>query len=78
VKAGAIVQNMAAWTKFTAVALFITFGFFFGHGSVAHFTQTVAGGRSTAVGFGVALIAVFWTFDGWVFAGYVSGEVQRP
>jgi basic amino acid/polyamine antiporter, APA family len=78
VKAGAIVQNMAAWTKFTAVALFIAFGFFFGHGSVAHFTQTVAGGRSTAVGFGVALIAVFWTFDGWVFAGYVSGEVQRP
>jgi APA family basic amino acid/polyamine antiporter len=78
VKAGAIVQNMAAWTKFTAVAIFIAFGFVFGHGSAAHFTQAAAGSRSTAVGFGVALIAVFWTFDGWVFAGYVSGEVQRP
>jgi basic amino acid/polyamine antiporter, APA family len=78
VKAGAVVQNMAAWTKFTAVALFIGVGFLFGHGSAAHFTKALAGSHATAVGFGIALIAVFWTFDGWVFAGYVSGEVHRP
>ena len=78
VKAGAIMQNLAAWTKFGAVALFIVVGFLLGHGSAAHFTQAAASGKSTAVGFGIALIAVFWTFDGWVFAGYVSGEVQRP
>src|SRR5690242_2609718 len=63
VKAGAVVQNMAAWTKFTAVALFLALGFLFGHGSASHFTATAVGDRSTAVGFGVALIAVFWTFD---------------
>jgi len=78
VKAGAVVQNMAAWTKFTAVALFLALGFLFGHGSASHFTATAVGDRSTAVGFGVALIAVFWTFDGWVFAGYVAGEVRKP
>lgn len=78
VKAGSVMQNLAAWTKFTAVALFIAIGFVFGHGSAAHFTTAAAGGYSSAVGFGIALIAVFWTFDGWVFAGYISGEVKQP
>jgi basic amino acid/polyamine antiporter, APA family len=78
VKAGAVVQNVVAYSKFVAVALFIGVGFLLGHGSAAHFTQAAAGARSSAVGFGVALIAVFWTFDGWVFAGYVAGEVQQP
>ncbi len=29
-------------------------------------------------GFGVAMIAVFWVYDGWVYITWVAGEVQRP
>jgi APA family basic amino acid/polyamine antiporter len=29
-------------------------------------------------GFGVALIAVFWAFDGWVYITWVAGEVKNP
>ena len=29
-------------------------------------------------GVGVALIAVFWAFDGWVYITWVSGEVKDP
>ena len=28
--------------------------------------------------FGVALIAVFWAYDGWVYITWVSGEVKEP
>ena len=29
-------------------------------------------------GFGVALIAVFWVYDGWVYITWVAGEVKQP
>src|SRR5207248_11555600 len=29
-------------------------------------------------GIGVALIAVFWAFDGWVYITWVAGEVKDP
>ena len=29
-------------------------------------------------GFGVALIAVFWAFDGWVYITWVAGEIKNP
>jgi len=27
---------------------------------------------------GVALIAVFWAYDGWVYITWVAGEVKEP
>lgn len=30
------------------------------------------------VGFGVALIAVLWAYDGWHFLSFAAGEVKRP
>ena len=29
-------------------------------------------------GFGVALIGVFWAFDGWVYITWVAGEIKNP
>ena len=29
-------------------------------------------------GFGIALIAVFWVYDGWVYITWVAGEVKDP
>ena len=49
------------------------------------FTATATGGLSLGLSsgqllsaFGVALIAVFWAYDGWVYITWVSGEVKDP
>ena len=85
---GALLQNLATWAKFAAMSAFIFLGFTLGKGSWSHFTS--AGSGATAglmVGlsagqlisaFGVALIAVFWAYDGWIYITWVSGEVKDP
>jgi basic amino acid/polyamine antiporter, APA family len=34
--------------------------------------------RTYLNGFGIALIAVFWVYDGWVYITWVAGEVKDP
>ncbi|HWR15967.1 MAG TPA: amino acid permease [Terriglobales bacterium] len=79
-----ILQNTATWLKYAALAVFIIFGFIFGKGSWSNFAPagvTEAFG-SGFYGFmsvlGVAFIAVFWTYDGWVYVSWVAGEVKQP
>ena len=82
---GAILQNLATWAKFAAMAAFVILGFAIGKGDWHHFSP--APGQSLTLGlstgqlvsaFGVALIAVFWAYDGWVYITWVSGEVKDP
>ncbi len=88
---GAILQNVATWMKFAAVAAFVTLGFAFGKGAWSHFGESGAAAGAHAAGltmgltpwqlvsaFGVGLIAVFWAYDGWVYITWVSGEVKDP
>jgi basic amino acid/polyamine antiporter, APA family len=85
---GAILQNVATWAKFGAIAAFVILGFAIGKGDWHHFTTqewgTVHGltmGMSAGQllsAFGVALIAVFWAYDGWVYITWVAGEVTEP
>jgi basic amino acid/polyamine antiporter, APA family len=88
---GAVLQNIATWLKFLAMAAFVLLGFAVGKGSWSHFTQTgvAAGARASGLlmggslsslmgAFGVALIAVFWAYDGWVYITWVAGEVKEP
>jgi APA family basic amino acid/polyamine antiporter len=84
---GAILQNVATWAKFLAMTAFVILGFAIGKGSWANFTHhagTAAGitmGMSSsqlASALGVALIAVFWAYDGWVYVTWVAGEVKDP
>jgi APA family basic amino acid/polyamine antiporter len=85
---GAILQNVATWAKFGAMAAFVILGFAIGKGDWHHFTThewgTVHGltmGMSAGQllsAFGVALIAVFWAYDGWVYITWVAGEVKEP
>ena len=83
VKRAAIVQNIAGWAKYAALAAFVIFGFVVGHGSWSNF-HAAATPTSAAFGlpiisaFGVALIGVFFAYDGWVYIGQAAGEVQRP
>src|SRR5262249_11596817 len=69
VKKGAILQNVATWAKFSAIGGFVVLGLLLGHGSWSHYSQpipAVPGGPGLLTAIGVALIAVFWTYDGWV------------
>src|ERR1700719_2368976 len=82
---GTILQNLATWAKFAAMAAFVILGFAIGKGDWHHFTAPP--GQSLSLGlspgqlisaFGVALIAVFWAYDGWVYVTWVAGEVKDP
>lgn len=76
-----ILQNIATWTKFAALAVFLVLGFTLGKGDWSNFTNSIPGDLNSAAllsGFGIAMIAVFWTYDGWVYITWVAGEVKRP
>lgn len=82
---GALLQNVATWAKFVAMAAFVILGFAIGKGDWHHFTAGAAHGLSLGVSsgqllsaFGIALIAVFWAYDGWVYIGWVAGEMKEP
>jgi basic amino acid/polyamine antiporter, APA family len=82
---GAVLQNIATWAKFVAMAAFVILGFAIGKGDWHHFTVGTSHGLSLGVSsgqllsaFGVALIAVFWAYDGWVYIGWVAGEMKDP
>lgn len=76
-----ILQNLATWVKFAALAAFLLLGFSLGHGNWSNFTHVPAEHydlRTLLSGFGIALIAVFWVYDGWVYITWVAGEVKEP
>jgi APA family basic amino acid/polyamine antiporter len=65
------------------MAMFVIFGFLIGKGAFSNFTISAPGATSMASwagisGFGVALISVFWAYDGWVYVGLAAGEVKNP
>lgn len=77
---GATLQNVATWAKFAAIAVFVALGVTVGRGDWSHYTRPVAmpAAASLASALGVALIAVFWAYDGWVYITWVAGEVKNP
>ncbi len=80
IRRAAILQNLAGIAKVGALAAFIVLGLTIGKGSAAHFSSSTAmnigPGLSSRVG--VALIAVFWAYDGWIYLTYVAGEIKNP
>jgi APA family basic amino acid/polyamine antiporter len=82
---GVILQNVSTWLKYAALAIFVLLGFTLGHGhwSNLHFagglTQILHPGLHAFLSaMGVAFIAVFWCYDGWVFVAWTSGEIKDP
>lgn len=76
-----ILQNLATWVKFSALGAFLLLGFVLGHGSLSNFFPSPPqhyDARTLLNGFGIALIAVFWVYDGWVYITWVAGEVKEP
>jgi APA family basic amino acid/polyamine antiporter len=84
VKRAANFQNVSTWLKYGALAVFVALGFAIGRGSAAHFhplgiRQAFAGGMYPLLSAaGVAFIAVFWCYDGWVYVSWAAGEIRDP
>ncbi|MFQ5789390.1 MAG: APC family permease [Acidobacteriota bacterium] len=79
-RSGAIVQNVSTFLKVTALAALILLGFWFARGSVLDISlETYPGeGVSLLSGFGVALIAVIWSYDGFINLTFSAGEIKDP
>ena len=82
-KRGSALINVATWAKFAAMGIFVLLGLAIGKGSWSNYAVSLPLDQPASVshvisGFGVALIAVFWAFDGWVYVTWVSGEIKNP
>lgn len=77
------IQNIATWIKYFGIAGFVLLGFAFGKGDWSHFhtggiRETFSGGLYPLMSAaGVAFIAVFWSYDGWVYVSAVGGEIRN-
>src|SRR3974390_2394113 len=82
-KRGSALINVATWAKFAAMGIFVLLGLAIGKGSWSNYAVSLRVDQPASLshvisGFGVALIAVFWAFDGWVYVTWVSGEIKNP
>lgn len=75
---GAAVQNASTAAKVIALAGLALLALAFGDGAAG----ALAGAPSFAVlswgGFGVALVAALWAYDGWADLTFMAGEVRDP
>ena len=72
---GRFLQNVLALLKVSAIVLLVAAGFAAAHGSISNLTS---GDHATAVGWGLALVPVMFTYSGWNAAAYVAEEVRDP
>ncbi|GIS56610.1 MAG: hypothetical protein CM1200mP1_05480 [Candidatus Neomarinimicrobiota bacterium] len=80
VKSGARFQNWFTFTKIASISIVILLGFFLDGGSTQNLSPFFSEQSfSSLIGpLGLAMVAVLWTFDGWIFITYVAGEVKNP
>jgi len=77
---GKTIQNVITVVKIGTILVLIAVGLTMGKGTPVDFSLSpihMSFGRMLA-GFGVALIAVSWAFDGWHNLNYVAGEIRKP
>ncbi len=80
IKAGALVQNGFTLIKIAALLLLGLLSFLLTNGTPGNFQPIWPPGEfSNMLGpLGIALIAVLWSYDGWIEITYVAGEVKDP
>ena len=80
VRFGAKFQNLFTYTKIAAIVIIIFLGILLEGGSSENFFPILTDKSfSSLMGpLGLAMVAVLWTFDGWIFVTYVAGEVKDP
>jgi APA family basic amino acid/polyamine antiporter len=72
---GRFLQNLLALLKVSAILILVVAGLTAAHGDVGHLR---GGDHATAVGWGLALVPVMFTYSGWNAAAYVAEEVRDP
>ena len=80
VKSGARFQNIFTMAKLAAIIGIIILGITMEGGSINNFSPLISDKSfSSMIGpLGLAMIAVLWTFDGWIFVTYVASEIKDP
>jgi len=83
IKSGSVVQNIFTFLRLGSVAAIVIFGLTMGKkAGITNLDQLFAGGPggvfSTLKLFGLALIAVLWTYDGWYAANCTAEEIKKP
>lgn len=82
IRSGSLVQNFFSALKIAAILLLVIGGLFFARLSpdadaVADAALNMPGGFSLLSAFGISLIAVLWTFDGWYAVNCVASEIRN-
>jgi APA family basic amino acid/polyamine antiporter len=77
---GKSVQNVLTVTKIATIIVIIIFGLAVGMKNPIDLNMAPAGMdfSQIMIGFGIALIAISWAFDGWNNINYVAGEIKNP
>ena len=75
---GAAVENATTAAKVLALAGLSIIAFVFARGLSGALSQPLALAPRSWGGFGVALIAVLWAYDGWADLTFMAGEVREP
>ena len=75
---GAAVQNVSTAAKVLALVGFALLAFAVGDPQGGAFARPVAVTPLSWSGFGIALVAVMWAYDGWADLTFLGGEVRDP
>ena len=75
---GAMLNNAATAAKVFALAGIAVVAFLFGDPAQGALSGPVSFEPLSWGGFGVALIAVLWAYDGWADLTFIAGEVRDP
>ncbi|QZN93269.1 amino acid permease [Limosilactobacillus panis] len=75
-KVGAIFAIITTAGKMIPIAAIIIFGLFWGHQDA--FGQTVTEVHQATGGFGVAVLATLFGYDGWILIANLGGEMKNP
>jgi APA family basic amino acid/polyamine antiporter len=79
-RGGLLVQNLSVVLRVASIAALVILGWAIGRKSGmenwGHFFRT--GGAFDVKSFGLALMAVLWTYDGWYSVNCTAGEVRKP
>jgi len=77
---GKFVQNIFTVIKIGTIFVFIILGFTIGSGTSIDFSLNPMsfGLSQLLIGFGIVMVAVSWTFDGWNNINFIAGEIKNP
>ena len=80
IRGGKLVQNLIAVAKVSGLAGIILLLSAKGSRPIHLFeTGAASGGQAFSLrGFGIALVAVLWAYEGWHVVSFVAGEMKRP